>query len=274
MTVTPTQAFLYPAAIRAHLDDAIVRHLTSLEVAPVLPSTNQALLDAPIAPGELWVCIAEHQTAGRGRRSRSWIAPPRSGLCMSIGYGFTKTPANLAALTLAMGVCAAEVLARAGAGAVQLKWPNDLISGARKLGGILTEVGGDAHAEPIVVVGLGVNLALPPAGLALGESQAAPPIDLASLCAVVPTPSVLAGALVDAMGAALLHYGDTGFEPFGARFAALDALMGQAVEFDGAGGKQRGVAAGITGDGSLRVRTGSGDTTVMAGDVSLVRPAP
>ena len=66
----------------------------------------------------------------------------------------------------------------------------------------------------------------------------------------------------------------TGFEPFGARFAALDALMGQAVEFDGAGGKQRGVAAGITGDGSLRVRTGSGDTTVMAGDVSLVRPAP
>jgi len=274
MTVTPTQAFLYPAAIRAHLDDAIVRHLTSLEVAPVLPSTNQALLDAPIAPGELWVCIAEHQTAGRGRRGRSWIAPPRSGLCMSIGYGFTKTPANLAALTLAMGVCAAEVLARAGAGAVQLKWPNDLISGARKLGGILTEVGGDAHAEPIVVVGLGVNLALPPAGLALGESQAAPPIDLASLCAVVPTPSVLAGALVDAMGAALLHYGDTGFEPFGARFAALDALMGQAVEFDGAGGKQRGVAAGITGDGSLRVRTGSGDTTVMAGDVSLVRPAP
>ncbi len=274
MTVAPTQTFLEPASIRAHLSDAVAARLTSLEVAAVLPSTNQALVDAPIAPGELCVCLAEHQTAGRGRRGRAWVAPPRSGLCLSVAYGFMSAPANLSALTLAMGVCAAEVLRQAGAAEVQLKWPNDLISGGAKLGGILTEVSGDARAAPIVVVGLGVNLALPRAGLALDESQAALPVDLASLCAAAPAPSVLAAALIDAMGTALLHYGDTGFEPFAARFAALDALMGQAVEFDGAGGKQRGVAGGITGDGSLRVRTGSGDTTVMAGDVSLVRSAP
>ena len=273
MSVATGQDFLVADVIREHLDASITANLQTLSVAAKLPSTNQALLDAPILPGALWVCLAEHQTAGRGRRGRRWVAPPRSGLCLSIGYRFVTPPADLAALTLAMGVRAADVLRRAGADEVQLKWPNDLTWRGRKLGGILTELKSDAQKAPTVVVGLGVNLTLPPEGLMLQGPQANPPVDLTSICEVLPRPSILAADLVNAMGTALQNYGDTGFEPFRVSFAALDVLNGQAVEVAIAGDKLQGVADGITEDGLLKVRTQAGDITVMAGDVVLLRPA-
>ncbi|MEE8307352.1 MAG: biotin--[acetyl-CoA-carboxylase] ligase [Gammaproteobacteria bacterium] len=273
VSIAPQPGFLESAVIRQHLTASINAQLKNLNVAEELPSTNQALLDAPIGPGELWVCLAEHQTAGRGRRGRRWVAPRRSGLCLSIGYGFVSAPAQLAALTLAIGVSAAGVLKQAGADEVQLKWPNDLTWRGRKLGGILTELKRDGQRPPTVVVGLGVNLAIPPEGLSLQVPQANPPVDLVTICDALPPASVLAAALVNAIGATLLHYADSGFSPFRADFAALDALNGQPVEVTVAEDTVRGVAQGITPEGLLKIRTETGDTTVMAGDVVMLRPA-
>jgi BirA family biotin operon repressor/biotin-[acetyl-CoA-carboxylase] ligase len=272
MTAVAQQDFLDPILIADQFEPRIHAALKQLRVAAQLPSTNQALLDSPIAPGELWICLAEHQTAGRGRRGRQWLAPAGSGLCLSLGFGFAEPPADLAALTLASGVVAAELLRDIGAAGVQLKWPNDLVWQDRKLGGLLTELVSSGSGPVVVVVGLGLNLDLPAEGLALDVSQRTPPVDLASIAAPVITPSVLAGRFANALGLALLDFDHTGFTPFQARFAALDVLADRSVEVSLANGSLQGIAKGITADGRLRVNSSAGETTVLAGDVTLLRP--
>jgi BirA family biotin operon repressor/biotin-[acetyl-CoA-carboxylase] ligase len=272
MTAVAQQDFLDPILIADQFEPRVHAALKQLRVAAELPSTNQALLDSPIAPGELWICLAEHQTAGRGRRGRQWLAPAGSGLCLSLGFGFAATPTDLAALTLAIGVVAAELLRDLGASDVQLKWPNDLVWQDRKLGGILTELVSSGSGPVVVVVGLGLNLNLPTEGLALDVSQPNPPVDLASIAASATTPSVLAGRFANALGLTLLDFESTGFTPFQARFAALDVLVERSVEVSLAKGSLQGVAKGITSDGRLRVHSSAGETAVLAGDVTLLRP--
>ena len=103
------------------------------------------------------VVVAEHQTAGRGRRDRGWEAPPGTALLASI----VLKPSPL--LSLAAGVAAA----RACGDRIRLKWPNDLLLEGRKVGGILIEV----HRQR-AIVGIGINLSwAPPAGAALGVER-------------------------------------------------------------------------------------------------------
>ncbi len=110
-------------------------------------STQDVARDLPIGS----VVVADHQTAGRGRLSRTWEAPPGTGLHAS----FVLQAAPL--LSLAAGVAAAQACGPA----VRLKWPNDLMLGERKLGGILVEVTGRK-----AIVGFGINLKWAPPGAA------------------------------------------------------------------------------------------------------------
>ena len=127
-----------------------------------VPSTNTWLLEQPApAAGAAEVLLALHQTAGRGRRGRTWRAPRGSGLCLSVAWTFDAMPANAPALTLALGVAAARALESIGLGEAMLKWPNDIVWQDRKLGGILVESATTpAHAFR-VVAGVGINLRLP-----------------------------------------------------------------------------------------------------------------
>ncbi len=110
-------------------------------------STQDVARDLPIGS----VVVADHQTAGRGRLSRAWEAPPGTGLHAS----FVLRAAPL--LSLAAGVATAQACGPA----VRLKWPNDLLLGERKLGGILVEVSGQK-----AIVGIGINLKWAPPGAA------------------------------------------------------------------------------------------------------------
>ncbi len=110
-------------------------------------STQDAARDLPIGS----IVVADHQTAGRGRSSHHWEAPPGTALLVS----FVLPPNPL--LSLAAGVAAAEACGRG----VRLKWPNDLLLGGRKVGGILVE------ASPArAICGIGINLTWAPEGAA------------------------------------------------------------------------------------------------------------
>ena len=273
MTVSGQHDSLDSVSIANCLTARVHTALKQLRVVSQLPSTNQALLDAPIAAGELWICFAEHQTAGRGRRGRQWLAPAGSGLCMSVGFGFEKPPADLSALTLVVGVVVAEELIAGGAKRVQLKWPNDLVCDGGKLGGILTESISTSSGSMIVVVGLGVNLDLPAEGLTLPDTKMAPAIDLQTILGKRVAQSELAGNLANAIGLVLLDFPRHGFKGFKDRFEALDGLSGRAVDVSCANGSIQGIATGVTEDGRLRLITDEGETTVLAGDVT-VRSSP
>ena len=250
--------------------------VADIEVHRELDSTNRWLYEAPAPPaGRPRVAFAEIQRAGRGRRGRSWLAPFGSGLTFSIAWTYPDVPAQLPALSLAVGVAVADVLRAHGAAGVMLKWPNDVLWQGRKLGGLLIQLRFEAGGAASVVVGIGINLELPrEAREAIArDADATPVADVAEACGGrAPGRNALAGALVSAVCAALEHHGRAGFAAVSARWQALDALAGRVVRVAQSSGAVEGRALGVDRDGALRVDVDGRVETFHAGDVSL-RPA-
>jgi BirA family biotin operon repressor/biotin-[acetyl-CoA-carboxylase] ligase len=119
-----------------------------------LDSTNRYLLDeARRGAPEGVVAVADHQTAGRGRRGRRWVAPPGSSLLVSVLVRPSLGPERIQLVSMACGVAMVEAVERVAGFRPALKWPNDLVVRDRKLAGTLAEADGGA-----VVVGIGVNV--------------------------------------------------------------------------------------------------------------------
>jgi BirA family biotin operon repressor/biotin-[acetyl-CoA-carboxylase] ligase len=260
------------ATLRSALAPEVSARLAHLEVFTELPSTNRHLLAAPPpAPGTLRVCIAEYQTAGRGRRGRSWRTPLGAGLCLSVGWQFADAPAELSALTLAVGVVVRRVLARVGGVQIALKWPNDLVWDERKLGGILLELTAEGQGACHVVAGVGINVALPPEWLPSLSDWPRGAVDLATATrGAAPPRAGLAIALIEELAELLAGYAETGFRAYRDDWRAADYLRGRAVRLDEAAGPVTGTALGIEADGALLIETAPGARRrVLAGDVSV-----
>ena len=147
--------------IRALLPPDVHGRIEALLVEWTLESTNTKLLDAlPPAAGSASVVLAEHQTGGRGRRGRGWVAPPGGAICFSLSWQYAELPADLSALSLVVGLCVVNALNELGVTGVTLKWPNDLVTAQGKLGGILIEMRAEAGGPVHVVIGIGLNVVL------------------------------------------------------------------------------------------------------------------
>mgnify|MGYP003576684944 CR=1 FL=1 len=244
-------------AVRAALEPAVAARLAKVEVFTELDSTNRRLLAAPPQLGSLDVCIAEFQTAGRGRRGRRWQGPLGSGIALSVGWQFAGVPAEPSALTLAVGVAVRRVLERVAGLTISLKWPNDLVFDERKLGGILLELSAEAHGGAHIVVGVGLNVALPAALLP-------------SLCDWARGAIDLTTALVNELAALFADYPTHGFAAYRTEWRSADYLRGRAVRLEEPAGRSFGTALGIDADGALLVETDAGKRRrVVAGDVSV-----
>ncbi len=259
------------ATVRAALEPAAAARLARLDVFTELESTNRHLLAAAPAVGRLDVCLAEFQTAGRGRRGRRSATPHAAGIWLAVGWQFAGMPAELAALTLAVGVAVRRVLARVAGLTVALKWPNDLVCDERKLGGILLELAAEGQGGVHVVAGVGLNVALPSGLLPTLSDWPRGAIDLKTALADEPPPrAVLAAALVSELSALLVDYPARGFAAYRDEWQAGDYLRGRAVRVDDAAGPIVGTAAGIDFDGALLVELASGERRrIVAGDVSV-----
>ena len=258
-------------AISAALPACARGGVAALEVAWSLDSTNSELLRRDTPARGCAVLLAERQTGGRGRRGRDWASPLAAHLYLSLARRFEGGLARLGGLSLVAGVAACEALQAMGFAQLQLKWPNDLVvadaGGLRKLGGLLVEGGGEAGGAARAVVGIGVNLRMPPA-FAKGIDQ--PWTQLAALAQPTPGRNPLAAALLEALLPALDTFDAQGLAPFLPRFAALDALAGRAVRVHEAARSWDAQALGIADDGALRVRDDAGDVRLVhAGDVSV-----
>ena len=198
-------------AIRAALGELASRRLAGCEAFTEIDSTNSYLmqLDAPAAGG-FRIALTDNQTAGRGRHGRTWQSPAGTGLALSVAYTFTAQPANLAALTLAIGIGIAEALDVLGAAGVQLKWPNDLIARDGKLGGILTEAQAPAGEAITVVTGVGINLEL-------REALDRQISNLTDFVDELPERNLLAARLIDGICETFVTYEMSGFSAFAGR---------------------------------------------------------
>lgn len=246
----------------------ISARVRAVEIVDEIGSTNDHLRARAFASdGAVEVCLAESQTAGRGRRGRSWQSQPGQGVAVSIGRRFPQGPAELTALGIATGLGVADALRRHGVPGVGLKWPNDILVGGAKLGGILAEVEGEAHGPTRAIVGIGLNHG---AVMASGEGFDQGATSITEQLSNPPPRDRLAGAVIASAVVALDEFAAAGFEPARQRWCEFDCLAGRAVRvLLGTGAVVHGEARGVDDDGALRVATSTGLQRFLSGDVSV-----
>lgn len=215
------------------------------------------------------VVVADRQSAGRGRRGRSWLSEPDASLTFSVLWRFDCPLARLSGLSLAVGVGLARALERLGARGVCLKWPNDVLlqDGDRyaKLAGILVELSTDRRGTQ-AVIGIGLNLAAPAGDLA----QPAAGLDQA--CAAPPERHRVLAAVLQELAGALETFAVDGFAGLKTDWQQRHAWQGQTVHILGEGAAPlAGRCLGADDDGSLLLETGAGLERIFSGDVSLRR---
>lgn len=255
-------------AIRRLLCDTTARRLAELEVFPEIGSTNSYLMrrQGP-APGQIDAVLTDNQTSGRGRHGRIWQSPPGSGLCLSLAYTFASQPANLPALTLAIGLGAIQALEDLGVGGVQLKWPNDLVANDGKLGGILTETQPHKSDAITVVTGIGINVELGEE-VDVDTDWSRQVTDLSGIVDTIPHRDQMAARFIDRLCATFLDYEAHGFGGYARQWPGHDWLYGREVTIDTPQCEVSGVGAGVAEDGALLVDTGSGSfTRITSGSV-------
>lgn len=246
--------------------------LDRLDVFTEVDSTNRFVMNnPPQRAGALRICVAEWQSAGRGRLDRDWISPLGSGICMSAGWIYEGAPRDFSAMSLAAGAAIVRAIAAHCDIEIRLKWPNDLVWDSRKLGGVLVESRIESQGRCCVVIGVGLNLALPGRLHRRVSDWREGATDLRSASGGrEPGRNALAGSLACELGALF-----TGFERDGAggwlgQWRSMDYLHGRSIRVVSETAAFNGVAAGIDADGALLVDTGdAGLRRVVAGDASV-----
>ncbi len=258
------------AKIRDHLSREARERVRTVETVWSTSSTNTVLLARANPPlGTSEVLLAEYQTAGRGRRGRAWLAPPGGAICLSMSWTFREVPPDIGALSLVVGVCALRALRDEGVAGAELKWPNDLLLAARKLGGVLIELRAESAGPASVVIGIGLNVALGATLLKKIAETGLAATDLRSAAVAAPSRNSMAAALVSSCLRGLGAFEREGLKPFIEEWRAADALRGRPVAVSGADGTARGLARGVDVHGALLIETPQGIRRFIAGDVTV-----
>lgn len=251
------------------IDLPLSTQLDQLQVFPSIDSTNTFLLnEPPPEAGRYRVAIAGQQTAGRGRMGRRWISPKDSGLYLSVAYTFRNDPQYVAALSLVAGICVAQTLRDYGDSGVSVKWPNDIVIGGAKLGGILIESRRAASDATTVVIGIGINMDL-------GDKVAMRDLardrwgyaDTSQLEGVAPARNELASALLNDQFNGVATFDSHGFAAFSSQWRKHDFLHGRDIEIEVPEGTIAGLAEGVDDEGALRLRTPQGLQSYVSASV-------
>lgn len=240
-------------------------HLELLDECPSTSTELAARAKAGATHGTVLVC--EHQSAGRGRRGNAWVSALGGSVTFSILWRFSRGAAEVAGLSLAVAVGAAEALEALGVRDVAVKWPNDLLSRGSKLGGILVETAGEVTGPAAAVVGVGVNLRL---SRAVRERIARPVTDIATSSGAIPSRAVALAGLISSVASSLELFSREGFAPFRQAWLERHAWQGRRVILSEADARvAEGEVVGIAEDGALELASEHGIRRFHNGELSL-----
>lgn len=261
------KGYRLPATMNLLDDELIARYLPNnrVEVLPVINSTNQYLMDkiTQLKLGD--ACVAEYQSAGRGRRGRQWISPFGRNLYLSMYWKLEQGPAAAIGLSLVVGIILAETLNKLGAKGVKVKWPNDLYFDDKKLAGILVELQGKTGDAAHVVIGIGINvnmdnsqqpninqqwINLQQAGLKIERNQ-------------------LVAELIIQLDEALHIFEKQGLAPFIDRWYQFDNFLNRSVKLIIGDKEVIGISRGINGQGALLLEQNGEVIPFIGGEISL-----
>ncbi len=243
--------------------------ISSLEIHDQIDSTNRYLVEQTqrqAASG--LVCFAEQQTAGKGRRGREWVSPFGSNIYLSIAWHYQQgSYAAIAGLSLAVGVAVIRALREQQLDDVGLKWPNDIISQGKKLGGILIEVSGESDGPCRVVIGVGLNLFLPESK---AQSITQAWTDITKITGQRPLRNALAGGLLNHLLPMIAGFEERGLSAYLDEWRRYDCLKGQPATLFIAQQMIEGIVEGVNDDGLLLLKHKDGAVQAFAsGEVSF-----
>ena len=248
--------------------------ISSFEIHDQIDSTNRYLVERSqnnALSGS--VCFAEYQTAGKGRRGRQWVSPYGSNIYLSILWRFQQGPAAISGLSLAIGVAVIRALKQHQISDIGLKWPNDIYSQGKKLGGILVEVSGETDGPCSAVIGLGLNLFLPETQ-AEGITQAW--TDLSKITGQSQlSRNQLAGILLNHLLPVIAEYESVGIQAYLDEWRSYDCLSGKSATLFIGQQQFEGIVQGIDDNGMLLIKRPDGNVqTFASGEVSFNGSAP
>ncbi len=212
--------------------------------------------------------IAEMQTKGRGRKGRSWVSLPEGGIYLSLILRPNLIPSQIVQIPLIAGVALTKAIKETVPLQPMIKWPNDIIIGKKKVGGILTEMSSEIDGVNYVVLGIGLNVNIPASLLA--EQTAGIATSLIDEYGVYTSRAKLVQCFLSEFEIIYTKFLASGFSSVRDEWKALNNTIGSWVKVSDGGEEIEGEALDIDNDGFLLVRKESGDVSrIISGDVSF-----
>ena len=215
------------------------------------------------------VCIAEHQSKGRGRKGNQWISPFGANLYFSIGIELPVGLSVLGGLSLAIGIGLTEAINKITAKKVKLKWPNDLLCENQKLAGILVEASGDSNDTSFINIGIGINWDMPEK---FSKEINQPWINLLEISSKNIDKTTLTANLLIELDQTIDQFIHQGFDAFSKKWGKNSAFIDQTITIKTHNGNIDGIEKGIDKNGAIVVITSHGEKTFYSGEVSLRGP--
>ncbi|MDI7241843.1 bifunctional biotin--[acetyl-CoA-carboxylase] ligase/biotin operon repressor BirA [Providencia huaxiensis] len=240
-------------------------------VEPVIDSTNQYMLERINSLKSGDTCLAEYQSAGRGRRGRQWISPFGCNLYLSMYWKLDQGPAAAVGLSLVVGIVIAEALNKISQDKVKVKWPNDLYMNDKKLAGILVELTGKTGDAAHIIIGVGINI-----GMNKNNIENANTItqEWSSLRDEVENieRNELSANIIKSLRESLVIFEREGLKPFLERWFKLDNFLNRPVKLLIGNDIITGIERGINEQGALLLQKDNDEIIPYIGGEISLRP--
>ncbi len=237
-----------------------------VEYFPLIGSTNSYVMEHISELPKGAVCLAEHQSAGRGRRGRRWVSPFASHIYMTQCWCLEQGMSSAMGLSLAVGIALAETLEAFGIQGIELKWPNDVYAHGRKLAGILVEMSATAGGDCHLAIGIGINYRMPELQ---GQAIDQPWADISQLSQVPLSRNQLIISLIKRLTQVLLDFEQQGFAGFVQRWQSWDRYYQKPVQLMLGEKVLQGISQGVDQQGALLLEQDGEVRPFMGGEISL-----
>lgn len=252
----------------AQLLTAAIQQPISLQIFESITSTNDYLKSISHTSLPI-VCLAECQTAGRGRFQRAWHSPFAQNIYLSLSYRLDCEITQLAGFSLVISLVIAKMLKHLyPTQPIQVKWPNDIMIHHHKLSGSLIELQTETPGSYRVIIGIGINVNM------IDDTQEVISQSWTSLKTLTGeniNRNLLVATLINQLFDALQHFQSEGLAYFMGDWKAFDGLYNQPVSLNSPHGLRHGIMKGIDQQGQLLLETNHGIEAFSAGDTSLAR---
>lgn len=238
-----------------------------VEVVSIIDSTNTYVKDRLHELPQGFVCLAEAQTNGRGRRGKTWVSPFGSSIYMSMAWTFKGGYQSMAGLSLLVGIAINRSLKKIGVNDCKLKWPNDVYHNLKKLAGILVEVEGQVGSDASAIIGIGINVDLP----ASIDEIDQPFVDLASITQKPVDRNELVALIIVTLTTMLKEFEIRGLAPFLSEWKEADLFYNEYVYLESGNNRIHGLSKGINEGGALLLENAGKVTPHHGGEISVRR---